>query len=372
MTNVEGLSRRGVLQTGAMAVAAAWLAPPGRATGQTVAPAEAGAAEELALAARPTRVFKVRDRSHENTESWIVSLVAESRMPVHLMPVSMTVELLRGGAALRASSHTAAGFAPLTYETKLPPRTADGGVPDPPVYWPFVVRLRHTEPVTLGVDGMRIVVEAGDDLNRRWRGAVHLPVETYIQKTVLRFPFRGKGIVLQAGAANGGHRNRSGQFAIDACGLDDAWSIVAPGPGKRNADYRGWGRPVLSPADGVVVRLRHDRPDQPVADASDPKYYAAEYPQGGDPGNYLVIDHGNGEFSMLAHFRAGSMRVRLGERVRVGQPLGALGHSGDTDGPHVHFQLQAGPDWENADALPCHFANIDQQVLDRGTYFEAK
>ncbi len=84
-----------------------------------------------------------------------------------------------------------------------------------------------------------------------------------------------------------------------------------------------------------------------------------------------MIDHGHGEFSMMAHFMAGSLLVKAGTHVRQGQALGRLGHSGDTDNPHCHYQLQAGPDWQNADALPVHFSNVDQQFLDRGTYFEA-
>ena len=176
--------------------------------------------------------------------------------------------------------------------------------------------------------------------------------------------------MLQGGATNGGHRNRSGGFALDALGLDDAWS-VQKGDGKKNTDYPGWGRELIAPADGVVVRARADRPDQPVGDESDPKYYAPEHPNGGDPGNHLVIDHGGGEFSMLAHFQAGSMLVKAGDRVKQGQPIGRLGHSGDTNAPHLHYQLQAGPDWENADGLPCAFANVSEKILDRGTDFEA-
>ena len=101
-------------------------------------------------------------------------------------------------------------------------------------------------------------------------------------------------------------------------------------------------------------------------------YYAPEYPKGGDPGNFLVIDHGGSEFSMIAHFQDGSLVVKLGDHVRQGQLLGKLGHSGDTTGPHCHYQLQAGPDWENADALPARFKNVRATFLDRGTYFEAK
>ena len=129
---------------------------------------------------------------------------------------------------------------------------------------------------------------------------------------------------------------------------------------------------MLAPADGIVVRARGDRPDQPLPETSDPRYYAPEYPNGGDVGNTVTIDHGNGEFSMLAHFRAGSLRVKVGDRVRQGQSLAALGNSGDTSGPHVHYQLQTGPDWEYADALPVKFTNVDQPSLVRGTYFDAK
>jgi murein DD-endopeptidase MepM/ murein hydrolase activator NlpD len=138
-----------------------------------------------------------------------------------------------------------------------------------------------------------------------------------------------------------------------------------------NANYVGWGREILSPADGIVVHSRSDRPDQPVAGVSDPKYYAPEYADGGDVGNHVVIDHGNAEYSMIAHFMRGSLLVKAGDRVQQGQTLGKLGASGDTSAPHVHYQLQSGPIWEYADGLPCKFTNVSEKIMDRGTYFEA-
>ncbi|MCS7023653.1 MAG: peptidoglycan DD-metalloendopeptidase family protein [Bryobacteraceae bacterium] len=56
-------------------------------------------------------------------------------------------------------------------------------------------------------------------------------------------------------------------------------------------------------------------------------------------GNYITIDHGDGEFSHYAHLRAGSFRVRTGEWVEQGQALALVGNSGYSFGAHVHVQV---------------------------------
>jgi len=75
---------------------------------------------------------------------------------------------------------------------------------------------------------------------------------------------------------------------------------------------------------------------------------------------------------MIAHFQAKSVLAKVGDRVRRGQVLGRLGSSGDTVTPHVHYQLQSGPDHEWSDGLPCEFSNIGPTILVRGTYFDAR
>ena len=74
---------------------------------------------------------------------------------------------------------------------------------------------------------------------------------------------------------------------------------------------------------------------------------------------------------MVAHFMAGSLAVREGERVAQGQRIGRLGNSGDSFAPHVHYQLQDGAAWQSASGLPCRFANVQSQRLDRGEFFTA-
>ena len=54
-------------------------------------------------------------------------------------------------------------------------------------------------------------------------------------------------------------------------------------------------------------------------------------------GNVVEIDHGNGYMTRYAH--NGSLLVRPGERVRVGQEIATAGSTGRSTGPHVHFEV---------------------------------
>lgn len=60
-------------------------------------------------------------------------------------------------------------------------------------------------------------------------------------------------------------------------------------------------------------------------------------------GNYITIDHGNGEYSHYAHLASGSFVVRNGQRVEQGQALAVAGNSGYTlgegGGYHVHVSV---------------------------------
>jgi hypothetical protein len=355
------LSRRLVIRASALAAGATLV---GQATASS---------PSMDLLCLPLRVFKTADFNLDRTESWAVNLFVQTHDSVALTPKRLQVDLLKNGRLAKSTVYIDDGFGALTFSPgSVTPKLPDGSAPTEPLFWPFIIRLRHSEPLAAGIDAMRISVVALDPQGHRREAAVTIPVETYTQRTALIYPFRGKGIILQAGVANGGHRNRSGQFALDGFGLNDTYGVMdRPGEGNTPQEYTAWGRTLLAPADGVIAHARNDRPDQPDANTSDPRYYAPEFPNGGDVGNHVVIDHGDNEFSMIAHFQSGSVLVREGDRVRQGDPIGKLGASGDATGPHVHYQLQTGRDWQYADALPCTFTNVHQQFLVRGTYFEA-
>lgn len=327
----------------------------------------------MELLCLPQQVYKTADFSHERTESWVVNLFVQTRDTVALEPKRFQIDLFNGATLTKSATYADDGFRALTIPTaSLAVHLPDGSVPSTPLHWPFAIRVRNCEPVATAINSMRLTVAALDPRGGQRSAQITIPIETYQQKTSLIYPFRGKGIILQGGATNGGHRNRSGQFAIDGFGLTDTYAVMpVAAPETTPSIYAGWGRPLIAPADGVIVHARNDRPDQPDPNTSDPRYYAPEFPSGGDVGNHVVIDHGNNEFSMIAHFQAGSVLARVGDHVRQGDPLGRLGASGDATGPHVHYQLQAGPDWQYADALPCTFTNIHEGALVRGTYFNA-
>ena len=50
--------------------------------------------------------------------------------------------------------------------------------------------------------------------------------------------------------------------------------------------------------------------------------------------------------------RTGSVRVKIGQRLRTGQVIGLLGNSGNTTGPHLHFGIQDGPNILTSNSLP--------------------
>ncbi|MGC4113702.1 MAG: NBR1-Ig-like domain-containing protein [Myxococcales bacterium] len=60
---------------------------------------------------------------------------------------------------------------------------------------------------------------------------------------------------------------------------------------------------------------------------------------GGGFGNYVKLQHADGKTTIYGHFYAGSLRVKTGDTVTCGQELGRAGTSGNSTGPHLHFEV---------------------------------
>ena len=86
------------------------------------------------------------------------------------------------------------------------------------------------------------------------------------------------------------------------------------------------------------------------------------------PGNYVVIDHGNGEYSFLCHLMKGSVSVAEGQPVKAGAQIARCGNSGHATAPGLHYHLQNTPRLFDGDGLPAQFQSYvaDSQAIDRG------
>jgi murein DD-endopeptidase MepM/ murein hydrolase activator NlpD len=102
---------------------------------------------------------------------------------------------------------------------------------------------------------------------------------------------------------------------------------------NRLGEFPCYGRPVLAPADGRVVWKRDGGPDHR------PWTKVVQ-----DPGNFVIIDHGDAQYTELRHLKAGSVRPSVGEVVRRGQPIARCGNSGTSSTPHLHLGLLGSAD----------------------------
>lgn len=91
---------------------------------------------------------------------------------------------------------------------------------------------------------------------------------------------------------------------------------------------------VLAAAAGKVTRVRDGVADISIRAPGAPSVANQEC------GNGLVIDHGDGWESQYCHMARGSLRVKAGDVVVAGAPIGQVGLSGNTEFPHLHFTMR--------------------------------
>ncbi len=183
--------------------------------------------------------------------------------------------------------------------------------------------------------------------------------EDYRTKADLRLPFEGEWTVVWGGRTpveNYHVVDAAQRFAYDLLVTKDG--STRRGESEGPEDFYCWGKKIVSPAAGTVTAAVDGLPDQ-APGAMDP---------GNPAGNHVVIDHGAGEHSLLAHFQQGSVAVEKGQKVEPGQLLGLCGNSGNTSEPHLHYHLQTAPTFGEGVGLPAQFQHYtsDGKPVERG------
>jgi hypothetical protein len=95
------------------------------------------------------------------------------------------------------------------------------------------------------------------------------------------------------------------------------------------------GVPVLASAAGVVTNVRDGMEDVALTDVT-----SRTRIRGRECGNGILIEHKGGWQTQYCHLRKGSVRVKPGERIEAGRPIGLVGLSGLTEFPHAHLTVR--------------------------------
>lgn len=72
-------------------------------------------------------------------------------------------------------------------------------------------------------------------------------------------------------------------------------------------------------------------------------------------GNYVVIDHHDGTYTLYAHGQAGSICVSPGQNVSQGQQIMKVGSTGNSTGAHLHFEVRTSPGGYNNRVSPLKY-----------------
>jgi hypothetical protein len=171
----------------------------------------------------------------------------------------------------------------------------------------------------------------------------------YQTKTNLVLPLNGNWLVSNGGRTpeTNNHNRPPDQGPQNQIYAYD-FRMESTGKETTLEEFKCFGKEVLAPGDGVITQV--------ITGSID--VLPGERDRSVGVGNAIIIDHKNGEYSMLCHFKHNSIKVKVGDKVKQGDVIGLCGNTGNTSQPHIHFNLQDGPRMHKANALPAQFRKI--------------
>lgn len=173
------------------------------------------------------------------------------------------------------------------------------------------------------------------------------------RSVIVEVPFKGKWIATGAGATgltNHHDRIRSQKYAIDIARVGSNGKLFT-GRGIEKEESNTYGSEVLSPVNGEVVWIVDTLPDSPIKERDKLA------------GNHIVIKFQDTLYVALAHLQPKSIPHKIGDRISIGDYLGKVGMSGNTDFCHLHIHIQDRPqyDIDNGRSYPIRFKEFKKK-----------
>ncbi len=158
------------------------------------------------------------------------------------------------------------------------------------------------------------------------------------QAVSLAFPLKdGTFYIAQGGGTtivNAHHPYGSQRYAVDILELNGAGRNAVGLVQTSLEQYAIFGSPVYSPCGGVVTVSVDGLDDLPPGAPGDTRFAA---------GNHVWIDCQQEKIQvLLGHMKKGSLLVQAGAIIQAGDPVGAVGNSGNTSEPHLHIHARQG------------------------------
>lgn len=125
--------------------------------------------------------------------------------------------------------------------------------------------------------------------------------------------------------------------------------------GIDNIKYKGMSDYIIVHSDGEVVGVRST--------------YKTQDKSGNSYGNYVKIKHANGYYTLYAHLKYGSVKVKKGDKVKKGQVIGYMGATGHSTGVHLHFEVR---NTKDVRINPTAYINADLPNMKTTTSAEQK
>jgi len=143
----------------------------------------------------------------------------------------------------------------------------------------------------------------------------------------ISLPFSGDWTVWQGFDGQWTHRGQwqhAYDFVIQRNGKTHATD------GQRLGDFYAWGKPVLSPCRGRVIKVVSNLPDNPPGHVNGQHNW----------GNLIILETMAGWYVEISHFAQHSIEVSEGQWLEPGAQIGLCGNSGYSAQPHIHIQVQ--------------------------------